>query len=228
MAFTVCPAPPQSQRFGKAVLLLSKTGVPALKLKMTGLENKLQLRLQTLPPPFPHPTAQSHFYSKRSSFLSWDLQYFGRCRGVWPRDGNFTAGTRPLALRPQVAQSRVRSGHCGSASVVADSGFAPTWKSGLSPTLIFRTPPQCGATCTFQDVARGGAPRGPHPPAGQALGTRHPHSRRAPEQPGCLNDSGREQEEPPRALETSEGSRRRAALGKVPRPRGAEHVSGAA
>lgn len=183
MAFTVCPAPPQSQKFGKAVLLLSKTGVPALKLKMTGLENKLQLRLQTLPPPFPHPTAQSHFYSKRSSCLSWDLQYFGRCRGVWPRDGNFTAGTRPLAPRPQVAQSRVRSGHCGSASVVADSGFALTEKRPIAHSDFSHPAPMRGH---LHFPGRCAGRRSPGPAPARWASSRHP----APAQPAGPGAAG--------------------------------------
>lgn len=98
---STCAQPPpfQSQRYGKAVLPLSKTRVPAPKLKTRGLETKLQLGIQTHPPPFPHPIVQSHFYSR--VFLPvLDFAVFRQAQRARNEDGNFTSGSLRISRLP--------------------------------------------------------------------------------------------------------------------------------
>lgn len=169
------------------------------------------------PSSLPPVHSTSHFYPRRSSFLSWTLQYFSRCSECGTEMAILWLG--PSASRVTLAVDQTPSsptptpGNTVLASALAPSGqrqVEPTHSiNGLGkarPTLISRTPSHPAATRGHLRFAGPCAERrSPEPqrPAGAAR-TGRPGAAGAAglaEWPG--NAPGRGQEGPLWSLETS-------------------------
>lgn len=127
------PLPFQCQRLGEAVLPFWKTGVPAPKLRTRSLGTKPQLRIQTHPPPFPQSTVQSHFYPRRSSFLSWTLQHFSRCSECGTEMAILRLGPSASRVTPAVDQTPSSPTPTPGNTVLA-SALAPSGQRQVEPT----------------------------------------------------------------------------------------------